>query len=80
MNRSQTQPIEKTPVGSPETLIIEPDLDTEDDIINREETSWLSKRSHISNEEHNGHTEPNGTNLLSFLNLFLSLRGNLSRC
>jgi len=54
LNRSQPIPTEQF-VESHEILVIEPDVDTEEEnTIDREGISWLSKRSQISNIESEG--------------------------
>jgi len=50
---------------SHETLVIEPDIDTEEEnTIDREGTSWLFKRSKVSNTQHQHHIELEGRDLV----------------
>jgi len=69
LNRSQPisteRFIENVSIPSHGTLVIEPDIDTEEDnTIDREGTSWLPKRSKISNIQHNHHIEFEGRDLV----------------
>ncbi|UJR37880.1 hypothetical protein I4U23_030570 [Adineta vaga] len=67
-NNIQTQPVMKTPCLSSETLIIEPDFDTEEDNLIDQEEPMTSHRSSSKLEDLLNRSIPNDVNLLDSLN------------
>ncbi|CAF1090438.1 unnamed protein product [Adineta ricciae] len=67
LNNIQTQPVMATSYHSPETLMIEPDLDTEDDHLLDQEDTRPSHNSHTKLEDLLNRSLPTDVNLLDSL-------------